>query len=69
MYVILKAPKMRTVTNIFILNLFIADELFTFVLPMNIADYLLLQWPFGEFICKLIISTDQYNTFSSCHEY
>uniref|UniRef100_A0A8B9THQ2 G-protein coupled receptors family 1 profile domain-containing protein n=1 Tax=Anas platyrhynchos TaxID=8839 RepID=A0A8B9THQ2_ANAPL len=42
-YVILKAPKMKTVTNIFILNLAIADKLFTLVLPINIADYLLLQ--------------------------
>ncbi|NWX85361.1 NPBW1 protein, partial [Nothoprocta pentlandii] len=66
-YVILKATKMKTVTNIFILNLAIADELFTLVLPINIADYLLLQWPFGEFMCKLIISIDQYNTFSSIY--
>lgn len=66
-YVILKAPKMKTVTNIFILNLAIADELLTLVLPINIADYLLLQWPFGEFMCKLIISIDQYNTFSSIY--
>lgn len=66
-YVILKAPNMKTVTNIFILNLAIADELFTLVLPINIADYLLLQWPFGEFMCKLIISIDQYNTFSSIY--
>uniref|UniRef100_A0A8B9ZJ35 G-protein coupled receptors family 1 profile domain-containing protein n=1 Tax=Anas platyrhynchos TaxID=8839 RepID=A0A8B9ZJ35_ANAPL len=64
-YVILKAPKMKTVTNIFILNLAIADKLFTLVLPINIADYLLLQWPFGEFMCKLIISIDQYNIFST----
>ncbi|KAF2985161.1 hypothetical protein EK904_007475 [Melospiza melodia maxima] len=66
-YVILKAPKMKTVTNIFILNLAIADELFTLVLPINIADYLLLQWPFGELMCKLIISIDQYNIFSSIY--
>ncbi|XP_043921426.1 neuropeptides B/W receptor type 1 [Protopterus annectens] len=66
-YVILKAPKMKTVTNLFILNLAVADELFTLVLPINIADYLLLQWPFGELMCKLIISIDQYNTFSSIY--
>uniref|UniRef100_U3I6C8 G-protein coupled receptors family 1 profile domain-containing protein n=1 Tax=Anas platyrhynchos platyrhynchos TaxID=8840 RepID=U3I6C8_ANAPP len=66
-YVILKAPKIKTVTNIFILNLAIADKLFTLVLPINIVDYLLLQWPFGEFMCKLIISIDQYNNFSSIY--
>uniref|UniRef100_A0A8C5MLU0 Neuropeptides B and W receptor 1 n=1 Tax=Leptobrachium leishanense TaxID=445787 RepID=A0A8C5MLU0_9ANUR len=66
-YVILKAPKMKSVTNMFILNLAIADELFTLVLPINIVDYLLLQWPFGEFMCKLIISIDEYNIFSSLY--
>ncbi|RMC15409.1 hypothetical protein DUI87_07600 [Hirundo rustica rustica] len=66
-YVILKAPNMKTGTNIFIINLAIAHELFTLVLPINIADYLLLQWPFREFMCKLIISTDIYNTFSSIY--
>ncbi|XP_074061773.1 neuropeptides B/W receptor type 1 [Macrotis lagotis] len=67
LYVLLRAPRMKTVTNLFILNLAIADELFTLVLPINIADYLLLQWPFGELMCKLIISIDQYNTFSSLY--
>ncbi|XP_074841897.1 neuropeptides B/W receptor type 1 [Carettochelys insculpta] len=66
-YVILRAPKMKTVTNLFILNLAVADELFTLVLPINIADHLLHQWPFGEFMCKLIISIDQYNIFSSIY--
>lgn len=49
-YVILKAPKMKTVTNMFILNLAIADDLFTLVLPMNIAEHLLRYWPFGEIL-------------------
>lgn len=66
-YVILKAPKMMTVTNVFILNLAIADDLFTLVLPINIADHLLRHWPFGEVMCKLIISIDHYNIFSSIY--
>ncbi|XP_062886787.1 neuropeptides B/W receptor type 2b [Mobula hypostoma] len=66
-YVILKAPKMKTVTNMFILNLAIADDLFTLVLPINIADHLLHYWPFGEIICKLILSIDHYNIFSSIY--
>ncbi|KAF0880233.1 NPBW1 protein, partial [Crocuta crocuta] len=67
LYVLLRAPRMRTVTNLFILNLAIADELFTLVLPINIADFLLQQWPFGELMCKLIVAIDQYNTFSSLY--
>lgn len=66
-YVILKAPKMKTVTNMFILNLAIADDLFTLVLPINIAEHLLHYWPFGEALCKLILSIDHYNIFSSIY--
>ncbi|XP_004679939.1 PREDICTED: neuropeptides B/W receptor type 1 [Condylura cristata] len=67
LYVLLRSPRMKTVTNLFILNLAIADELFTLVLPINIADFLLRQWPFGELMCKLIVAIDQYNTFSSLY--
>ncbi|XP_006006269.1 neuropeptides B/W receptor type 2b [Latimeria chalumnae] len=66
-YVILKAPKMKTVTNMFILNLAIADDLFTLVLPINIAEHLLHYWPFGEVLCKIILSVDHYNIFSSIY--
>ncbi|XP_048873091.1 neuropeptides B/W receptor type 2-like [Brienomyrus brachyistius] len=66
-YVILKAPKMKTVTNLFILNLAIADDLFTLVLPINIAEHLLQYWPFGEVLCKMILSIDHYNIFSSIY--
>ncbi|XP_015984413.2 neuropeptides B/W receptor type 1 [Rousettus aegyptiacus] len=67
LYVLLRAPRKKTVTNLFILNLAVADELFTLVLPINIADFLLRRWPFGELMCKLIVSIDQYNTFSSLY--
>ncbi|KPP66321.1 neuropeptides B/W receptor type 2-like [Scleropages formosus] len=66
-YVILKAPKMKTVTNMFILNLAIADDLFTLVLPISIAELLLRYWPFGEVLCKVILSIDHYNIFSSIY--
>ncbi|XP_015285575.3 neuropeptides B/W receptor type 2 [Macaca fascicularis] len=65
--VILRAPKMKTVTNVFILNLAIADGLFTLVLPVNIAEHLLQHWPFGELLCKLVLAIDHYNIFSSIY--
>lgn len=65
LYVLLRMPRKKNIINLFILNLAIADELFIFILPINIADFLLQQWPFGELICKLIVTIDQYNTFSS----
>lgn len=64
-YVILRAPKMKTVTNVFILNLAIANRLFVLVLPANITEYLLQHWPFGEPFCKLVLTIDYYNIFSS----
>ncbi|KAM6214321.1 neuropeptides B/W receptor type 1 [Rhynchocyon petersi] len=67
LFVLLRSPRRRTVTNLFILNLAIADELFTLVLPINIADFLLRQWPFGELMCKIIVAIDHYNTFSSLY--
>lgn len=38
-YVILRAPKMKTVTNVFALNLAVADGLFVLLLPDNITEY------------------------------
>ncbi|KAM5298289.1 neuropeptides B/W receptor type 1 [Ctenodactylus gundi] len=67
LYVLLRAPRTRSVTNLFILNLAIADELFTLVLPVTIADFLLRRWPFGELMCKLVVAIDQYNVFSSLY--
>ncbi|XP_020016607.1 neuropeptides B/W receptor type 2 [Castor canadensis] len=66
-YVILRAPKMKTVTNVFVLNLAIADGLFALVLPANIAEHLLQRWPFGEPLCKLVLAIDHYNIFSSVY--
>ncbi|XP_062943242.1 neuropeptides B/W receptor type 2 [Cynocephalus volans] len=66
-YVILRAPQMKTVTNVFILNLAVADGLFTLVLPVNIAEHLLQRWPFGELLCKLVLALDHYNIFSSVY--
>ncbi|XP_008141519.2 neuropeptides B/W receptor type 1 [Eptesicus fuscus] len=66
LFVLLRTPR-KNVTNLFLLNLAVADELFTLVLPINIADLLLRRWPFGELLCKLTVAIDQYNTFSSLY--
>lgn len=57
---ILRAPKMKTVTNVFALNLAIADGLFVLAFPANITEYRLQHWPFGEPFCKLVLTTDYY---------
>ncbi|XP_030630729.1 neuropeptide FF receptor 1 [Chanos chanos] len=53
-FIVLKNKQMRTVTNIFILNLAISDLLVgIFCLPITLADNLITGWPFNEVICKM----------------
>ncbi|KAL7859833.1 hypothetical protein SRHO_G00149800 [Serrasalmus rhombeus] len=65
--VIARAPGMKSVTNVFILNLAIADDLFALVLPASIAEHVLRRWPFGELACRAVLSIDHYNIFSSVY--
>lgn len=57
--------KMKTATNIYIFNLAVADALVTTTMPFQSTDYLLNSWPFGEVVCKVFISIDYYNMFTS----
>ncbi|KAK1172804.1 delta-type opioid receptor-like, partial [Acipenser oxyrinchus oxyrinchus] len=57
--------KMKTATNIYIFNLAVADALVTTTMPFQSTDYLLGTWPFGEVVCKIFISIDYYNMFTS----
>ncbi|XP_076854713.1 neuropeptide FF receptor 1 [Brachyhypopomus gauderio] len=53
-FTVLKNKQMRTVTNIFILNLAISDLLVgIFCLPITLADNLITGWPFDEVTCKM----------------
>ncbi|KAK7945025.1 hypothetical protein WMY93_000753 [Mugilogobius chulae] len=65
MYVIIRYTKMKTATNIYIFNLAVADALVTTTMPFQSTDYLLNSWPFGEVACKVFISIDYYNMFTS----
>ncbi|XP_061418595.1 delta-type opioid receptor-like [Lethenteron reissneri] len=65
MYVILRYTKMKTATNIYIFNLALADALATSTLPFQSADYMLGRWPFGPVLCKVVMSIDYYNMFTS----
>ncbi|NWJ11295.1 OPRD protein, partial [Crypturellus undulatus] len=57
--------KMKTATNIYIFNLALADALATSTLPFQSAKYLMETWPFGELLCKVVLSIDYYNMFTS----
>ncbi|KAG9345945.1 hypothetical protein JZ751_007760 [Albula glossodonta] len=53
-FIVLKKRQMRTVTNIFILNLAISDLLVgIFCLPITLVDNLITGWPFDIVICKM----------------
>nr|XP_055032563.1 neuropeptide FF receptor 1-like [Misgurnus anguillicaudatus] len=53
-FIVLKNRQMRTVTNIFILNLAISDVLVgIFCLPITLVDNLITGWPFEVVICKM----------------
>ncbi|KAK1793809.1 hypothetical protein P4O66_001535 [Electrophorus voltai] len=65
MYVILRYAKMKTVTNIYILNLAVADVLCMLSLPFIAIQLALLHWPFGGAICRIVLTLDSLNQFTS----
>ncbi|XP_069464358.1 somatostatin receptor type 4 [Ambystoma mexicanum] len=64
-FVILRYAKMKTATNIYILNLAIADELFMLSVPFLAASAALQHWPFGAGMCRTVLSVDGINMFTS----
>ncbi|XP_033023784.1 somatostatin receptor type 5 [Lacerta agilis] len=64
-YVVLRYAKMKTVTNIYILNLAIADVLFMLGLPFLATQNAISYWPFGTFMCRLVTAFDGINQFTS----
>ncbi|XP_068997820.1 nociceptin receptor [Embiotoca jacksoni] len=65
MYVIIRYTKMKTATNIYIFNLALADSLYLATLPFQGTDVFLGFWPFGNALCKAVVSIDYYNMFTS----
>ncbi|KAK8724211.1 hypothetical protein OTU49_011281, partial [Cherax quadricarinatus] len=64
-YVVTRFSKMQTVTNLYILNLAIADELFVVGIPFLMTTSMLGHWPFGSVMCKLYMITTSLNQFTS----
>ncbi|XP_069556869.1 neuropeptide FF receptor 2-like [Brachyistius frenatus] len=53
-FIVLRSKNMRTVTNVFILNLAISDLLVgIFCMPTTLVDNIITGWPFGSVVCKL----------------
>ncbi|XP_029015858.1 somatostatin receptor type 5 [Betta splendens] len=64
-HIVLHYSKIESVTNIYILNLAIADELFMLGLPFLAVQNTLQTWPFGSFMCRLVMTVDSINQFTS----
>ncbi|NXO31633.1 NPFF2 protein, partial [Cisticola juncidis] len=53
-FIILWSRHMRTVTNLFILNLAVSDLLVgIFCMPTTLLDNIIAGWPFGSLVCKM----------------
>ncbi|XP_051995760.1 somatostatin receptor type 5-like isoform X2 [Xyrauchen texanus] len=64
-FVVLRCTKMKTVTNMYILNLAIADELYILGLPFLTTHNVLSYWPFGNFLCRILMWADSISQFTS----
>ncbi|KAI4871445.1 hypothetical protein NFI96_013063 [Prochilodus magdalenae] len=53
-FIVLRSKNMRTVTNLFILNLAVSDLLVgIFCMPTTLLDNIITGWPFGSMVCKM----------------
>ncbi|KAE8611634.1 hypothetical protein XENTR_v10012539 [Xenopus tropicalis] len=55
----------NSVTALYILNLALADDLFMLGLPFLAAQNALSYWPFGSPACRLVMTLDAVNQFTS----
>ena len=64
-FVVLTYAKMKTVTNMYILNLAIADLCFLVGLPFLIVTAIMERWIFGYVMCKIFYIQTSINWFTS----
>ncbi|CAH1966688.1 unnamed protein product [Acanthoscelides obtectus] len=64
-YVVIRFSKMQTVTNMYIVNLAIADECFLIGIPFLITTIWHRHWIFGHFACKAYMISTSINQFTS----
>ncbi|XP_078540041.1 somatostatin receptor type 3 [Lissotriton helveticus] len=64
-YVVLRYSVTESVTNVYILNLALADELFMLGLPFLAVQNAVSYWPFGSLMCRLVMTVDGINQFTS----
>lgn len=65
LFLIGKSRQAKTITNIFIFNLGVADLFLMLCLPIIMMNMVIGQWIFGVFLCKLYFAFDGINKFAS----
>ncbi|KAK4880920.1 hypothetical protein RN001_004239, partial [Aquatica leii] len=67
-YIVVSSPRMRSVTNYFIMNLAIGDILITiFCVPFTSVSYLQQYWSFGGFLCPVVNYSQAVSVFVSAY--
>lgn len=64
-YVVIRYVKTKTVTNMYILNLAFADEIYILGIPFLGTNSALSYWPYGNFFCKVCMTADAMSQFAS----
>lgn len=64
-YVLARYINMKSVTNIYILNLAMADELYILGIPFIGTNSTLSYWPYWNFLCKVCMTADGMSQFAS----
>ena len=64
-FVVLRYHRLKTVTNIYILNLSVADGLFLICIPMLVTTGITKYWIFGYAMCKVFYILTCINMFTS----
>lgn len=63
--VYLKYARIRNITNTYIFNVAISDLLYVITVPVFLISIWSNSWPFGEFVCKLLLSKGAIHRFAS----
>ncbi|XP_078520314.1 somatostatin receptor type 5-like [Lissotriton helveticus] len=64
-YITLRYTKLSKTINIYIFNLIIGDILVMFGLVFTASQQIKLSWPFGSFVCKMVMTIDFINPLVS----
>ncbi|CAH0552736.1 unnamed protein product [Brassicogethes aeneus] len=67
-YIVMSSPRMRTVTNYFIMNLAVGDILIALLcVPFTFVSLLKQYWPFGVFLCPVVNYAQALSVFVSAY--